>query len=299
MNYYEILGVSKNASFSEIKSAYRKLSMKYHPDKGGDAEKFKGINDAYQTLGDKEKKKMYDMQQNNPFMNRMNGMNGMDGMDNIFSMFFGGRNPMETNFNHMNNFGPRVKIFRDGVPVNLNQFKRPTPIIKTIEITLEDSFNGMNYALEVERWIFVDNIKKTEKERIYVTIPKGVDHNEIILIKQKGNIIDENNKGDIKLFIKIKNNSKFIRDGINLIYKKDLTLKESLVGFSFDLDYFNGKKFSINNGGDVVIKPNYHKIIPGLGLSRGPSKGNLIIVFNIIFPDKLSKETKDKLINIL
>ena len=56
MNYYDILNVNISSSQSEIKSAYRKLSMKYHPDKGGDAEKFKQINEAYQTLGDVEKK---------------------------------------------------------------------------------------------------------------------------------------------------------------------------------------------------------------------------------------------------
>ena len=67
MNYYKILNVSESASQSEIKSSYRKLSMKYHPDKGGDAEKFKQINEAYQNLGDEQKRKMYDMQRKNPF----------------------------------------------------------------------------------------------------------------------------------------------------------------------------------------------------------------------------------------
>ena len=85
MNYYEILGLDKNAKSSEIKSAYRKLSMIHHPDKGGDSEKFKKINEAYQVLGDSEKKKMYDMQQNNPFMKM--DPNNMGGMDGIFNMF--------------------------------------------------------------------------------------------------------------------------------------------------------------------------------------------------------------------
>ncbi len=59
-DYYEILGVSKNASLDEIKKAYRKLAHQYHPDKGGDAEKFKEINEAYQVLSDPEKRKQYD-----------------------------------------------------------------------------------------------------------------------------------------------------------------------------------------------------------------------------------------------
>lgn len=59
-DYYKILGVSKNASADEIKKAYRKMALKYHPDKGGDQEKFKEINEAYQVLSNSQKKAQYD-----------------------------------------------------------------------------------------------------------------------------------------------------------------------------------------------------------------------------------------------
>ena len=72
-----------------------------------------------------------------------------------------------------------------------------------------------------------------------------------------------------------------------------------MVGFEFDLNYFNNKKFTLNSLGDVIIKPNFHKVINGLGLSRGNSKGNLIIQFEIIFPESLTKEQKEKLKDIL
>ena len=59
-NYYDILGVNINSSKSMIKNAYKKLAMKYHPDKGGDPEKFKKISEAYEVLSDSNKKKIYD-----------------------------------------------------------------------------------------------------------------------------------------------------------------------------------------------------------------------------------------------
>ena len=143
--------------------------------------------------------------------------------------------------------------------------------------------------MEIERWVLNENIKKTEKENIYVTIPKGIDNNEIIFIRNKGNIINENNKGDIKIFIKIKNYSVFTRNGLDLCIKKNISLKQALTGFSFDLDYFNGKKFAINNDGDFIVTPGYKKYIKGLGMVREKNVGDLVIEFEIEFPKSFSK----------
>ena len=67
MDYYKVLGVGEDADEQEIKKAYRKLSLRHHPDRGGNAEEFKKINEAYSTLGDKTKRQQYNMQRSNPY----------------------------------------------------------------------------------------------------------------------------------------------------------------------------------------------------------------------------------------
>lgn len=99
-NYYEILGVDKKASADEIKSAYRKLAMKYHPDRNQGnaeaAEKFKEVNEAHETLSDSQKRAAYDYELEHPGMGGMGGFGGFGGaggfedISDIFSNIFGG-----------------------------------------------------------------------------------------------------------------------------------------------------------------------------------------------------------------
>ena len=176
MDYYTILGVKAEATQLEIKKAYRQLSMRYHPDRpNGDKEKFQKISEAYEILCDEGKRKMYDMQKKNPFF----GGNMPDGMENnIFQMLFGmGGMP----FMGGGGVNPQVQFFHNGIPVNLQQrLQKPTPIVKTIIISLEQAYSGFNYPLEIERWVQNGESKFTEKEKIYVDIPPGIDTNEIL-----------------------------------------------------------------------------------------------------------------------
>lgn len=314
-NYYEILGVSKDASFDEIKKAYRKLSLKHHPDKtGGEDTKFKEINEAYSVLSDQSQREMYDMKlsggpnnhgmpQGMPF-GMPPGMHfGMQsGMpfnpNDIMNMFFGMGNGMPPGMPPFFQ-GGNVNIFRNGVPVNVNALQKPIAIIKTLEITLDEAYLGCKKPVEIERWIQEDNVKRIEKETIYVTIPRGIDENEIIILRDIGNVLSETNKGDIKISIKILNETSLIREGLNLIYNKTITFKESLCGFTFDLSYLGNKFFKINNNNGVIIQNGYRKEIPGLGMIRDEHTGNLLIHFNVIYPEKLTEEQIEKLNQIL
>lgn len=304
--FYKILGVDETATKEEIKKAYRSLSMKHHPDKNrsnpDSTRLFQKITEAYETLGDEEKRKEYDMMNNNPFM-RMGGFNG--GMEvpieEVFGAFFNGMPfgmPGMPGMAGMH--GPNVRIFRNGVPVNFNNsLQKPTPIIKNVTIDIGTVLTGVTMPIEIERWIIEQGNKVFEKETIYVDIPKGIDDNEIILLRDKGNVATENCKGDIKLFIKVENNSEFIRNGLDLTIERNISLKDALCGFSFELKYINGKTYTLNNNSGNIIPDRYKKIIPNMGLVREGHTGNLNIIFNIDFPSNLSEDKISKLREIL
>ena len=315
-NFYNILGVDEKATKDEIKKAYRGLQMKWHPDKNQGSEESKimseKINGAYEVLGDEEKRGEYDNSRNNPFA-RMNSQGGgMEvPMDDIFNMFFGGMPGMGGmggfpmgGMPGMGGFpgmppGAKIHVFNGG-PMGFQQaISKPVPIMKTIEINMSQVLSGASIPLEIERWIIENGIKVHEKETIYVSVPQGVDDNELLILRDKGNVLNENVKGDVKIFVKIKNESAFKRSGLDLVLEKRISLKESLCGFTFEINYINGKSYTLNNNKGNIIPPEYKKVYPGMGLTRGEHKGNMIIHFHVDFPEKLNEEQIAKIFEAL
>jgi DnaJ-class molecular chaperone len=313
-NFYDVLGVDKNASDGDIKKAYRTLSLKYHPDRNPDPSakaRFQEISAAYETLSDASKKMQYDNEMNgiNTGFGGMNfhgapNMEGFADINNIFEMMFHGMPP--GGLGGMGG-GPGIHIFHGG-PGGMGgggpgfffqNLGKPPAINKNIVISLEHAYNGLSVPIEIERWILDGPNKVFEKETIYVDIPRGIDTNEMILMQDRGNVVNNQIRGDIKISIQIENKTHFKRSGLDILYKKTITLKESLCGFSFDIQHLNGKVLHLNNNNKNVIKPNYRKIIPQMGMIRENNIGNLIIEFEVDFPDTLTDEQVEELNKIL
>jgi DnaJ-class molecular chaperone len=345
-NLYDVLGVDKNASQDEIKKAYRKLSLNYHPDRNPTnideaTKKFQELQSAYEILSDPQKKQQYDNPQSqHPFqsMNMNGGVGGgipfpfpfpanfvrPGGMGVDMNMGGNGQNQGQgqTTFRvfHMDDQDPSIHLnindfihsfMNGGQPqshsfgfgVKPTQFEKPIPIVKNIEITLEQAYEGMMLPLEIERWVIQDknNTKEKvfEKETLYVQIPEGIDHNEVILAKEKGNKINETNVGDVKLIVSIKPHERFTRKGLDLNYTCKISLKEALCGFTHELHFFNGKVFNIRNNQGSIISQNWVKQIQSLGMKRQGHVGSLFITFEIQFPTSLTQEQMDTLQKIL
>ena len=287
--FYDILGVSNDASDDQIKRAYKKLAFQLHPDRNSDpnaSAKFQELNAANEILSDPAKRLNYD--------NERNGVNTQmqfHDINDIFRSFFSGAglNDMHV-FHGMHQ--QNSQFFQ-----NLN---KPVAIVKTLNITLERAYTGGSFPLELERWNIVDNTRYDEKSTVYVTVPCGIDDNEIMIIRDMGNSINNSNKGDIKIHMKIENTTEFVRHGLDLIYKKTITLKDSLCGFEFELKHISGKTLAFKNVvNPFIIKPGFRKVIPEFGMKRENTIGNLIIEFDIVFPDKLTTEQMKSLSAIL
>lgn len=318
LDLYKILDLEKTASKDEIKKAYRILSLKYHPDKNHTKDTtllFQSINDSYSILYDDTKRREYDLSlykgclfrgdyyddddvststsfhKTSPNQQHQHTRRSM-----IYRGGAQGNRAQGNNIHIVNSPPPDDNSIHGYQPFPYNTFYNQQPsssslhinIIKELEITIEQSYNGCDVPIEIVRWVYWGNIKKEERETLYVSIQRGIDDNEVIELKQKGNVLNEQTKGDLKIFIRVKNDTIFTRNGLDLSVKHNVTLKEALCGFSFNLTFINKKIFKINNGVGNIVTPGFKKIIKNMGMVRGEKNGNLVIEFSVGFPTQLT-----------
>jgi DnaJ-class molecular chaperone len=312
-NHYETLGLSKEATDVDIKKAYRKLSLQYHPDRNSSEEakvKILEINNAYEILSDSEKRNQYnhelDFGGGMPFQH-MNSMDEFSDINQLFNMMFSGGFPgggfpgggMPPGMHAFHSGGPGIRVFQSSGPGNFRaefshsfqQHAPPPTIEKTVELTLEQCYRGCSVPVDIEKWTIMNGSRIHECENITVTFPPGMDENDALLIKGQGNTINPNLRGDIQVKIKIVNRTPFKRQGLDLIFRKTISLKDALCGFTFDIPHINGKTFALNNNSNPsVVFPGFKKVIPNLGMTKESATGNLIIELDIDFPDKLSEQ---------
>lgn len=285
--HYETLGISKDANETEVKKAYRSLSFKHHPDRDPSEtahQKMQEINMAYEVLKDESTRQEYD--------DEMNGVrrgppgfppgfaHGGPDLGSIFEMFFNGG-------------GPNIEIIHSGPNIFFQRHISKPPIInKTVNVSIKDAYNGVTMPIEIQKTTNRGELQIIEIETMYLNIPKGINDGEAIVMGECGNTINGNIHGDIRIIIQINNDSCFIRNGLDLVFKKKLSLKEALCGFNFQIEHLNGKTLGINNT-TTVIPSGSKKVINTMGMVKeGQPPGNLIIEFEIEFPTTLSPEQK-------
>lgn len=161
-DFYQILGVSKNASTDEIKKAYRKLAHLYHPDKsGGDEKKFKEINEAYQTLSDPQKRSQYD--QFGQTFNQGQGFSGF-GREQGFqsgNFDFGGIN---FDFGSFGGFGDIFESMFGGQSKSRREERRGSDLALDLEISFKEAAFGTTKKIEIKKQVLCENCKGSGAE---------------------------------------------------------------------------------------------------------------------------------------
>lgn len=268
-SYYDILGVSNDASDTDLKKAYRQLSLKYHPDRcpGPEGESMmRKVNEAYETLSDANARKQYDMS--------LSGIHDMHGMDMFFQHMFGGAgSPFAQMFGGGNGQGINIEIVHGpGGATFIRQ--RHNPTVVSVSITLEQAFTGTSVPVS----------KPNSSEIEIVDIPAGVNNGHVIHVSQ-----------DLHVRVTISPHNLFTRNGNDLYTKKTLTLKEALCGAQFSFIHINGKNLTLNIS-NAVVSPGAKKSFPNMGFVAG---GSLIVEFDVIFPTSLTNAQREGLLNYL
>ena len=264
MDYYKILNISENTSLDDIKKSYRKKTLEYYKNNNKNTEI---LNEAYNYF-------MHNHDKITPYNNVNIDKINIDNVNRVRSVDLSEKIYIEDN--KRNN----QEILQD-IIINKN-------------ITLKESYSGYMIPINIERSKIVNNSNYTEYETIYINLPKGIDNNEIILLEKKGNIVN-NLKSDVKIVININETFNFSRSGLDLYYHKNISLKQALCGFKFNIQYLNNENIVINNEKGNIIHPMTTKIIKNFGMERDNMKGNLIIIFDISYPDYIDKNSADKL----
>jgi len=296
-DFYSILGVSRNADDAELKKAYRKLAMKWHPDKNKDNQaaaqaKFQEISEAYDILSDPEKRKIYD-QFGEDGLKAGGGGGGFPGgytftqgnADEIFKRFFGGSSPFGDIFGHMGGMDDDGFSFSFGGP---QRQKSMEPKVVEVFVSLEHLFTGTKKKMKVTRNVY----GRTEEKILELDIQPGWKDGTKVTFPEEGDQRQGYPPQDIAFIIKQKPHDHFTREQDNLISNEIITLKQALCGATIHKRGIDGEaiRLDVND----IIQPGTERRVKGKGMpNKMGGRGDMIFRFNIAFPDNLTPAQKD------
>jgi len=347
-DYYQILGVKKDANDDELKKAYRKMALKFHPDKNksaGAEEKFKDIAEAYEVLSNKDKRAVYDKYgeeglkaggggggsgtshagpgtytfttssgsnvdpfetfrhffgDEDPFASffggsagRANGPSGPGGRSRMFNFTTmpGGHSPMD-----IDDMGYGMSM---GMPSGSRKRSDP-PITKDLQVSLEEVYSGATKRMKIKKQVYSNNQYSTEEKVLSIDIKPGWKAGTKITFPKEGDQTPNNVPADIVFILKDKPHPKFKRDGSDIKYKANISLRDALTGGVINVPLIEGGH--LQHRLQDVITPNTHKRLVGKGLplpKEPGARGDMILEFNIKFPEQLPDTTKRRLREVL
>jgi len=261
-NFYDILGVNRQASDKELKQAYKKASMQHHPDRGGDEDTFKKINEAYSTLKDPNKRQAYDNPQSQNF--------------NFNSQDFAGNNPFAGT--------PFADMFAGGSPFNQRQQPRNQDMRIVATVDLKDVVIGKSLVAQLQ-------LGSGRMETINIDIPPGARDGDTIQYEGLG---DDRHlqlrRGNLHVVIQVNPIEGWDRSNNDLITKKTVNVFDLLLGCVIIIQTLDNRNVKLTipkgtNPGQRFSIPQYG--IPDINTRR---KGNIYVIIDVQTP-KVSDES--------
>ena len=330
-DYYEILGVTRNSSEEDIRAAYRRLAHKYHPDKtGGDKdaeEKLKEINEAYDTLKNKEKRARYDQFGSSGPGAGFGGFGGASPFDDIFDAFFGGgraRGPQTAMRGDDLEYPLRITLREAAFGVTKNVAYRRhetcsdctgTGAAKGSDLSRCPQCGGAGQVRMSQGFfsitrtcprcqgmgrIIADPCKscsgsgvQVAQRELSVKVPPGVDTGSRLRVSGEGEAgLNAGPSGDLYVFIEVEQDEIFSRDGGDLQCEVPISFPQAILGSTIKVPTLNGEtdlKIPAGTQSGTVFR------LRGQGIPdiRGYRTGDILVVTHVETPTKLSKEQKE------
>ncbi len=305
-DYYKALGLDRSASTEDIKKAYRRLALKYHPDrnpsdKKNAEEKFKKISEAYAVLSDPEKRKQYDSFGSDAFrqkytqedifrgfdLNEILRDLGFGGLGGEFTWFGGGGGPRRRTYRQQQPGGsdPFGDLFRDQQAYSYREAppQKGQDIEYNLSISLEESASGAEKKITVRKGQKLDEIK--------VKIPAGISSGKKLRIAGKG-LQDPSGgmPGDLFLSIQVMPHHKFAREGDDLLIEKSIPYSKAVLGTTLEVETLEGpvKRIKVPAGAQNSTKIRMRGF--GIKHMKGEGKGDLYVKINVDVPKKVTEK---------
>ena len=286
-DFYKVLGVSKDASESEIKKTYRSLARKFHPDSNpGDASaeaRFKEISEAYSVLSDLQQRSEYDqiraMQAGGP---RFTAGGGPGGFEDVFGGMFGGM-PRQ---GQSADFGDLFSGLFGGGQGGFSGYREPTKgrdVVSRVTLDLPTAIKGTEVSLE-----------GPGGKKITARVPAGVKDGQKIRIRGKGHPSPDGGKpGDVIITVGVPKHPIFAREGDHLRVEVPITFGEATLGATIEVPTIDGEvvkvKVPAGTPGGKVLR------VKGRGVRAGAALGDLLVELQVAVPAHLSKAAQGHL----
>lgn len=331
-DYYKILGIDKGASDADIKKAYRKMAMKYHPDKNKDPSaeaKFKEIAEAYDVLSDPQKKEVFDKYGEEGLKGTGGSPAGNGGgagpgfhytfqgdPRDIFAQFMGGDDIINQLFGSMGGGGSSFMGGMGGMPGmsgmggmggmgGMNGFTsgghhqkkkavQDPPIERELAVSLEELYKGIVKKIKITKKVIqATGATKVESKVLEINVKPGWKEGTKITFHKEGDERPGHIAADIIFVLKQKPHTIYEREGSNIIYKHKITLREALLGTEIHVPLIDGSRERLRL--EPIISPQTTRIISGKGMPdpKVQRKGDFVVKFDIQFPKHLSAEARD------